>query len=575
MLNKKTKYFISLLALSIFLLASKTYAATITLVPDRQAAGVGDTVTVSLIIDSQGVNINSAQGIVNFSPETIQLTSVDRNTSIFNFWVEDPNFSNVTGKMSFIGGTTQGVSGNSLEVLNMKFKVTGVGKATISFSDGSVASNDGLGTNVLTKTVATSFDISGVSTSVPAASTAAVVVPQKIERKPVPTGKLPVAPTVDVNLYPDETAWYNHLGEVVVFWNVPVDVTAIGASIDQNPNGVPASFEKELFNGKNFGILKEGVWYAHVRFKNNVGVGPVFTHKISIDVTPPLSFQITSSDSGQSDNPSPVLEFHGSDSFSGIDYYSLSIDDQQTIRNDKGFLKLDPQEPGSHSIKITAYDKAGNTSEAYLDIKILPIASPKIEFITQPLYSDSDNVFQVSGSTLPNKSVLLSINKQDGGLSVANGMATVDSNGRFDYGFTQSLQNGSYKVMVRTQDSRKALSEWVSKDFKVSSKPVFVLGFVNLTLTGVIIFLLAVLAGGFIAGYLYFKMKQEKISRRIIITQRDVSKIVDSVKGDLKGLKRAIKTPGTFDDEELINHIDETIDKMDKYVKKEVGDVAK
>ena len=213
--------------------------------------------------------------------------------------MDSTNISNTVGTMSFTGGTTKGISGTPLNILSMTFKATGAGTSTISFSDGAITASDGLGTNVLTTINRATINVSGVGLA-PAVEvvTAPVIpptIPQIVERPRVPTGKLPIAPTIEVNTYPDEAHWYNKIGEVSVFWDVPKDVTAVAASIDKNPNGVPPKFESQLFDGKIFNSLTEGAWYAHVRFKNNIGNGPVVTHKISIDITPPISFNVSSS----------------------------------------------------------------------------------------------------------------------------------------------------------------------------------------------------------------------------------------------------------------------------------------
>ena len=568
-----------------FALGAETNAASISFIADKQSVKIGDDVSVSLIVDSQNASINAAQGIIHFLPSVLQLSSVDRSSSVFNFWVEDPNISNNVGTVSFTGGTANGASGNKLNVLTMKFKATGAGSSEINFSDGTVAANDGQGTNVLSNINSATIKVLGAITSTsaqaPAADTAAVVaapiaVPQKIERPVVPTGSLPVKPTVEVNAYPDETRWYNKSANAVVFWNVPKDVTAVAVSIDKNSNGVPAKFEKELFDGRDFGPLEEGVWYAHARFRNDIGSGPVATHKISLDTTPPLPFKIVSNYGNESDDPSPELNFSTHDSFSGIDYYFVIIDGQQPVRNETGSLKLVPQEPGKHIVKVIAFDKAGNTAEALLDINILPLASPEITFVTQPFYSGSGANLQVSGSALPGKMVLLSVVKIKNGSVAANGTARTDDNGNFSFSFEENLNNGSYKIVARTQDERGALS--FPAEFSpvaVKSEPVLIIGALELSSAGLITWLLIILLASFAGGYYFYKFRKQRSERKMAIAERDLLNISDLLKKGLETLKRDDDSEDGIKKSRTLEELEENVAKIGKYIKKEVEDIRK
>ncbi|MDD5431294.1 MAG: cohesin domain-containing protein [Candidatus Pacebacteria bacterium] len=545
-------------------------AASISLISNSQNLGINQEFNVDLIIESD-VNINAAQGIVSFSPGVLQLISVSRDNSIFNFWVEDPTISNDVGTMSFTGGTAQGVSGKSLKVLSMKFKATGVGESAIKLSGGTVAADDGQGTNVLS-------DIKEAKVSVTGMVTEPVLVeaPKVIVRIPIPSGKLPSLPELEISLYPDSSKWYKQIGDVVMFWNVPQDIISVASLVNKNPNSIPTVFDKELLNGKNLGSLAEGIWYAHARFKNNIGNGPVAHHRIAIDVTPPLPFNIEVNEGIKTDNPSPVLNFGTQDSLSGIDFYSVIVGNQAPIKSESGELKLPIQEPGDYTVLVKAFDKAGNSSEDSINITILPIESPEIKFVTQPYYSDSDNVLLVQGSALPERLILLAIIRKSDGVAAARATARADESGQWEYSFSESFKNGKYEVVAQAQDDRGALSLPVkSSQISIKSKPILKLGFLELNLWGVIILLLVILVGGFSGGIWYWKLRQEKLSRRVFITKQDLAKVSALLKSDLKKIKAAIKTPGEFDDDFIIKSLEENVEKIDKYIQKEVGNVTR
>lgn len=556
--------------------AASVFAATVSIVPDKTSFSVGDEFNVVLALDTKDVNINAAQGIVHFSPSVLSLISVDKSKSIFNFWVEDPTISNTAGAMSFIGGNPQSSSGVSLNIITMKFKAAGAGSSTISFTDGVVTADDGLGTNVLSATVNSSVSVSGTASaaSAPATPTAQPATPAPVIRTAAPAKNLPVLPTVTVNLYPDETSWYNQSGDVIAFWDVPADITGVAVSVDNNPKTIPTKFDAVLANGKDLGVLKEGIWYVHARFKNNMGSGPVLHRKIMIDLTPPLPFSVTVKEGLKTDNPTPALDFGTQDSLSGIDHYEVAVGNQAPIISNGGELKLPILGPGDYSITVKAFDKAGNSAESPVDLTILPLPSPEIKFFTQPFYSDSDNTLLVSGTSLPDGMVLLSV-VDNSGLAAARGTARADDKGQWDFSFSDAFKNGDYKITARTQDERGALSYPVEDSFRVQSRPIFKLGFIQLTLTGVIIMLLIILIGGFAGGVWFYKMKQKRAGRRIFVTQRDIANISDAAKSDIVKLKKACKEPGTVDEESIVKHLENTIFKLDTYIEEEVEKIVK
>lgn len=570
---------LSVVYLSIF---NQVFAASnLSLVSEVQTAGIGQQFSVSLLLDTEE-NINAAQGIVSFSPSVLQMVSVDNGSSIFNFWVEDPTISNDVGTMSFVGGSSKIVNGKKLKILTMKFKAVGIGNSNIKFSNGVVTADDGLGTNVLSIVKETSVIVSGTVIPGTAVTTAPAVVsapaqpkPAMVERVPVAVKNLPSAPKLSVGLYPDEKKWYSQIGEATVFWDLPTDVISVSILVDKNPNGKPVTFEKQLFDGKNIGILEEGVNYVHVKFKNNVGNGPISTYRIALDTTAPLDFKVQMPEGLKISNPSPTINFSTNDSLSGKAFYSVIIDAQTPIKTESEELKLPLLEPGEHSVLVKAFDNAGNGAEASLSFEILPIASPEIKFVTQPFYSDSDSALLVRGSGLPSAITLLSIVKPDGVVS-ARASARADETGEWEYSFSETLRNDKYQIIARSQDDRGALSLPVEFDnVIVKAKPILKIGSFELSLRGIIILLVLLLAGSFISGYYFFKAKAEKVGRRAFITKQDVIKVTDMIKKDMENLKRAMKTRDKFDDEFVLKELEEDIGKIDKYIQKEIEGIGK
>ena len=114
-------------------------------------------------------------------------------------------------------------------------------------------------------------------------------------------------------------------------------------------------------------MLIDGVQYLSIRFKNQVDWGVTLNRKLLIDATAPLPFDI---DIRMGTTPSsfPLLVFEARDETSGIAYYELTIADKETFRVTPDEAKLGyllkELEDGTYTVKIVAYDQAGNSRES-------------------------------------------------------------------------------------------------------------------------------------------------------------------------------------------------------------------
>ncbi len=491
------------------LLSGGASAATMTLNPSGQNFPIGQEFLVDLIIDSENQNINAAQAVISFPKNIIEFVSIDRSKSVFGFWVEDPAVSN--SSISFIGGASQNLSGHSLSVFTMKFKTVGSGKADFSISDAIVTASDGQGTNVLSSTKTASINVTTQSVSVPAPVQQQPVV---VTRPPVKAAKVPVLPELTVNLYPDPAKWYNQQGDLIVLWNLPDDVIQAAAVVDQNPKTAPQVFDKELFNGKNFGELKEGIWYAHVRFKNNIGSGPTSHYKVAVDRTAPPAFSIISLSGNETDNPQPVFRYSANDALSGISHYVIHIGAKEDITTTQEEIKLPLQSPGRRDIVISAVDKAGNESSASVSVNILPIQAPTIAFVTKDVFVGEGNLV-VSGTAKPGFLIHLILKSRSGAISSQATVPTT-AEGNWETLINEPLKKGTYFAEAVTQDERGALSFPVaSEEFRVRTAPLLTIAGVGITQFGFFFRLDHGASGGFRRRFLGSEIMEKTIRQKV------------------------------------------------------------
>jgi hypothetical protein len=126
--------------------------------------------------------------------------------------------------------------------------------------------------------------------------------------------------------------------------------------------------------------VADGTWYFYLQYKNEAGWGDVAQRKVQIDTVPPSTFTVTLSDQGD-DATAPKLKFRSSDDLAGMDRYEIYFNDSSVGTVKDGDLTADgwlvpPQAGGPTKVKVKAYDKAGNITEANADLTLPAVAKP-------------------------------------------------------------------------------------------------------------------------------------------------------------------------------------------------------
>ena len=147
---KSRKIFFAFFSLIIFLVSGRALAANLILSPSVGTYNVGDTFKVSILVDTQGVSINSIDTDIKYPSDLLDVVSVNKSGSILSMWIQEPTNTASNGSITFTGGLpTPGFTGASGKVLDITFKAKSAGVAKLSFLTSSVRANDGLGTDVL------------------------------------------------------------------------------------------------------------------------------------------------------------------------------------------------------------------------------------------------------------------------------------------------------------------------------------------------------------------------------------------------------------------------------------------
>ena len=369
---------ISLLAaLCIFLLAvpfAYTNAADLSLTPSTGSYGVGQTFTVTVRAVPNGDNVNAVEASLKFDPKLLSVVSVGKTGSVFSLWTTEPTFSNAAGTVTFGGGSPTPFTATS-NIVSVTFRTVAQGAATVSFGTASVLAADGRGTDVFKNGGNGTYTITAASTPTPPPTPTPSPTPvaEAVEEEggAIIFGDPPRPPEVGSPTFLDQNVWYKET-EGVFSWTLPFDVNIVAVELTDDPENKPHENKEAILDPAEEEFLitkdkiKDGVQYVSVNFKNQVGWGAPTNRKLQIDTTAPEAF-VVNVRAGNSPDSFPLLNFEAADVTSGIDYYEMTIADQEPLRITPDEAKLGyllkELEDGTYTVKVIAFDKAGNSRE--------------------------------------------------------------------------------------------------------------------------------------------------------------------------------------------------------------------
>lgn len=557
--------FIFLIAINAFLLSPKNInAADISVQLNKSEASLNDTITATFYINSSGTAINSAEGVLNFPSDMLSVESLSLNSSIFSIWVEQPSYSNQTGKISFNGGSpSPGFNGSSGAILRATFKTKKSGTANLSFNSANIYANDGLGTDVTSKKLGAILQIGAAEPIIPT---------------PINT---PKAPIINSSEIPDPERWYN-ITNAVFSWDVPAQVNSVQLSVTSFANSIPSITYSPPIGNRQINDLAEGVSYLHVRFANQNGWGETAHRKIKIDRTSPTDIKASAS---ITEDKYIMLSLSGKDRPSGIRTYRI-------LENGKTIAEATPESGGStsiilpaltvgrHDLVIKAYDWAQNSSELSLSVDSPEFDAPTITNYTKEITKGES--ISVSGTTYKNGNVYVYIQNEKS--DAKNYLVTADKEGKFEFksdNISKSGMTGIWAVATRGENVLSKESERVyTKVNKTAVERGGIWAIEALLVIIPLLILLILLLLVIYYGYLRFKKMRDKIRRDLDETEHESHKMFRVIKDDIKkGLelfkKHSIERKLTDEEASIIDTLNKDIEEAEKYFDNRIEKIEK
>lgn len=530
---KKTFLSIVFLAVAFSVTPFFARAADLYFYPSTGSYQTGDSFSVRLMVSSPDQAMNAASGVISFDPALLEITSLSKTGSLFNVWVQDPSFSNSAGTLDFEGVVLNpGFTGTAGKILTINFKAKKEGKPVVNFSLASVLANDGKGTNILKTLGSVQFSVVAASKTQAAA--------------PVAAGVVPGAPNISSPSHPDPVKWYS-TSDVSFSWDIPENVTDVSFLLDTQPMTTTEKL-RGLVNAYTYKDIGDGVWYLHIKFKNSQGWGPFIHRAVRIDTQKPKAMVLAFPHGAISLDNRPVALFNTTDSLSGIDHYEVKIGDQYTyqllpdaIASSNPYV-IPPQAPGKYSMKVLAYDKAGNTVEAEGSFEIIALDLPEVTSMPETIYEG--DFFRITGKTYPNATVVAVLKKD--GREVQEESVFSSALGRFTLPWPTYLKKGDYSISfsVTNEEGAQSLST-PERSLIVEGKYIVNLGIFKLTLAMIswFLFFLFLLMNVFTCFWIYFFSPSKKhLNKGFVNVEKQLNELVlhMSTKKTRTGVKSSI-----------------------------------
>ncbi len=533
--------------------------ASLSLFPGSETFQQGDSFSIELKIDAANIPINSAEAVVYFPVDMLEVLSISQDDSVFALWPEEPSFSNTDGKIWFAGGLPHPGFQEAGNIITINFKGKKQGIVHITFGQSKILADDGKGTNILVFLKEAKYFI---------------------REKPIAFETVEDIPlSVFSSTHPEQDQWYNN-DNPSFQWSLMPDATGVSFILDQRPNTVPNNISEGLIQSKVFEEIADGVWYFHLISKNEAGWSEPVHYQVHIDSLSPYPFEVIIDNKGDVTNPKPDLYFETDDDISGISRYELKIGEGEfhslLLANVNPF-SMPFQSPGSHRIIVRAVDKAGNSVQANTLIDIEPIEVPVIT-IWPEKYIAGEEIFYLEGQALPEIEIIISL--EENGQNVKEWYSKSNQQGEWSFSTKELIQSGIYSLSAKVQDERGAFSNNSDAHKIEVTLSGISLGVFTISFKGIILFLSLFLFLGFVfIGYLIYNLGQKKkiLRRESREVRKSVSRGFELLEKEIKNQIEMFDSRPGFDKKErkLYDDLREDFKIVQKFVGKEIKDIEK
>ncbi len=550
--------------------------ALLYLSPASAVVTIGETFTIDVLLDTGGQMINAAEGAITFNEDDLTLVSLDASGAIFSSWVEVPSYEADSGRITFSGVTGRvGYRGNDGRVVRVTFRALRNTASQVWFSQGAaVLSADGQASNVLSQLRSGTYTLTSREV-VPSLAVVSESVPDTDDVRSPSSSAGPIRSST----HPTESGWY---GTTTAFlhWDLPDDVQEIRTGLSTDSSALPTERHETVIHEYVVSGLPQGVAYFALQMRDESGWGAVYRYRLQSDIEPPHDLVLTKREREDPTDPEVVFSIGARDDRSGIASYAVSINSgrPRTLSPEEiGFTEIF-ETPGRHTVRLTAYDRAGNSTSTSTTVDIQALDTPRIVQIPDSVLVGSP--LSVRGETYPSGTVLVSIRFNEG--EAQEREVSADAQGVFVATIIDVAREGVYEIALTAVDERGARSQPTAPHVTQVTQPTLVL-FGTMAINYISLFgaLLGLVA--FLVFLIWATMGMIRAMRRRVHTETSEAIEVlhtsfEDIKQDARSLVRVItkasaRRPLTDEEELVIATMQKHLSEAEEHIAKEIKDI--
>lgn len=519
-----------LVALSLILvvfsvpLVTRGQEASFYITPKSGSYEIGKTFNVTVFINSEGVSINATQAKMSFPSGILKVVNISKSNSIFPLWVQEPVWSNSKGEISFGGGLpSPGFKGKAGKVMTIFFQGKSPGEALVDFRNETILENSPYAPDIFSFSQEGKYSIFKI--------------------KPPEIPKVPSIPQISSPTHPKPEEWYSNSNPEFQ-WKIESDIIGISFAFNQKSIFSPDDISEEILSSKTFEGVEDGIWYFHLKVKNDRGWSKTAHFKVQIDTYPPRPFEIVVDNEGDPTNPYPLLYFETKDDTSGISHYEIEIGKGDILRvfeAETNPFRMPYQAPGIRPVIVRAKDFAQNFTESKTEVKVESIPPPEIT-VCPSVFVSGEEIMYIEGTALPDCEVIVFF-KRDEEL-IKKWRVPSNKEGEWFLKEEGLFRSGMYEVSAKTKDSRGAISNPSKSCFVKVILVGIALGPWIISYDSLILFFLIILAI-ILIGIFYLLWRMRKTREEIKKESKDLKnkfykefyELQEDIKKELKTLK--------------------------------------
>ncbi len=136
---------LSILIFTILLLATTSEAASVYFEKKLQSISLGDTFMVDVYADTEGLEVNGVEGVINLEGN-INILNLITAGSVFDMWPVKPSING--NSIEFTGGSPSSVSGRKNKLFSIVLRANNIGDAKLSVKSADLFLGDGKATRL-------------------------------------------------------------------------------------------------------------------------------------------------------------------------------------------------------------------------------------------------------------------------------------------------------------------------------------------------------------------------------------------------------------------------------------------